>query len=200
MIQIKPLQMSVLFIILGGIVSFASMKLTIAYLPQAQAESIEKELIEKKNNNQINNNSAVLPPVPDESQNLKPISTEKSVSNVESNPVYVYESKGKRDLFRPFEAFLENSSLRDNVNDSKFPLTKYTLESLTVVAILWDTNKPKALIRAPDNELYAVFKRDLIGRNNGFIAAIREGELVVIEKYYFDGQSKLKTKILELKK
>lgn len=137
-------------------------------------------------------------------EDLKPIEGSKDSKNSDLIPKFeefVYDSRGKRDPFQPFKAFLENSGNGTSKDKaSAFPLTKFTLESLSVVAIMWDTNNPRAMIKAPDNSFHTVGKKTLIGRNNGYVAAIREGELVVIEKYYSDGQSRLQTKLLELTK
>lgn len=61
------------------------------------------------------------------------------------------------------------------------PLLKSDVQDFEIVGIMWEVNKPKAIIRDRDNQNHLILKGTRIGRNNGFVAAIREGEIVVME-------------------
>lgn len=203
------------FIAFTVLAVISSYFLTFMVLPRAVAQSggdavkaeekIPSDLIESPNTKQPAMEAPVPPSAskPQELSDLKPIENVAPKEGMDLLPKfdeYIYDSRGKRDPFQPFKAFLENSGSGDSRSSNEHPLTKYSLESLSVVAIMWDTGNSRAMIKTPDNNFHSVAKKSLIGRNNGYVAAIREGEIVVIEKFYSDGQSRLQTKLLELKK
>lgn len=103
--------------------------------------------------------------------------------------VYPYDPTGKRDPFKPFRAIRAAGETPVELE----PLQKYDINSLQVVGILWDVRTPRAMIRIPDSGMpktvYTVTKNSKIGRNEGFVAVIREGEVVVIETIYEDGKT-----------
>ncbi len=79
-------------------------------------------------------------------------------------------------------------------------MQRWELDRLQVVGILWDVRTPRAMIRDPDGGVFTVIKNSKIGRNEGFVAAIREGEIVIVETIYEDGKSNKETRILEFKR
>jgi len=118
-----------------------------------------------------------------------------------NSDVYIYDPTGKRDPFKPYKNFRPTV----DVNTQKViavlePLQKFEIEKLNIVGILWDVKTPRALLRDPDGAVHTVIRNTKIGRNEGVVAAIREGEIVVIETVYIDGNAKKETKILEFKK
>lgn len=111
---------------------------------------------------------------------------------------YKYDPTGKRDPFkiaRPMR--VTHSETKVDVTD---PLQRWELDRLTVVGILWDVRSPRAMVRDPDGALYTISKNTKIGRNEGFVVAIREGEVVVVEMRYDEGQTFKETRVMELKK
>ena len=80
------------------------------------------------------------------------------------------------------------------------PLQGFELTDLKVIGIIWEVNNPKAMVRDPKNVLHMIRKDSKIGRNNGFVAAIREGEVVVIEPAMMDGLQTAATRIMTLQK
>lgn len=114
---------------------------------------------------------------------------------------YVYDPTGKRDPFKPFKAIGSGPVKPGKATEGLEPLQRWELDRLQVVGILWDVAKPKAMIKDPDGVVYTASLKTKIGRNDGFIAAIREGEVVVIElTYYEDGRTAQEPRIMELKK
>lgn len=119
---------------------------------------------------------------------------------------FIYDPTGKRDPFHPYVRVLEaTTAIRDNntyafLNSTgpREALETFDLVNMQLVGVLWDVNDPKALIRIPSGKVYTVRKRSRIGRNNGYVAAIREGEIVVIE-VSIDGKTP-STRILSLQK
>lgn len=113
---------------------------------------------------------------------------------------YTYDPTGKRDPFKPFktmrQAFVDKTKRTDSIE----PLQRWELDRLQVVGILWDVRKPRAMVRDPDGVVYTVLKNSKIGRSEGIVAAIREGEVVVIETKYEDGNPVQEPRVLELKK
>lgn len=111
---------------------------------------------------------------------------------------YDYKGADKRD---PFEIF---SGLRKTAPGVRMgPVTqleRFDLEQLRLVAIMWSVEKPKALIVDPENNNYVVFKKSRIGRRNGYIADIREGEMVIMETLERDGQTSFQPRVIRLQR
>lgn len=108
--------------------------------------------------------------------------------NFETALDYRYEPIGKRDPFRPFRDSKVGVGLIRSSNRPLEPLEKFDLKSLEVVAIVWSNEKPKALIQDPEKGIHSVLKGQRIGKNEGYVAEIREGEVVIVELYELNGQ------------
>jgi type IV pilus assembly protein PilP len=132
---------------------------------------------------------------PDDSQGGDPNVQQNSGGLTEGQPIlpgfnpdgYTYDPTGRRDPFTPFGA---NSGIQQLPGPSvpaalappnENSLTFFELSQLKVVAVVWDVKDPKAMVMDPKGKLHMVHKDSPIGRNNGFVYAIREGELVVVE-------------------
>ena len=111
---------------------------------------------------------------------------------------YFYDPTGKRDPFKAFRAIVPNTGQKQTA--ALEPLQKYELDRLQIVGILWEVRTPRAMVRDPDGLVHTVVKNTRIGRNEGYVAAIREGEIVVIETRYDDGKPIREPRILEFKK
>lgn len=118
---------------------------------------------------------------------------------------YQYEPTGRRDPFKPFG---ESQSTKAPVTQAepeeqvpKEPLEMYEVLQYKLVGIIWNVTDPKAMVRDPSGKLHMVKKETKIGRNNGFVAAIREGEVIVVEPTVAEGglQSAV-THVLNLKR
>jgi type IV pilus assembly protein PilP len=94
---------------------------------------------------------------------------------------YVYDPTGKKDPFKPYRAPRirgENHSI-----SPVDPLSLIEVTQLKLVAVMWNTSKPRAVVRDPQNRDYVLFKNMRVGRNDGVVVDIREGELVIVEKF-----------------
>lgn len=122
---------------------------------------------------------------------------------------YFYDPTGRRDPFKPYFSSIEplpviatepdNSKTPDVINDNI--LLNFDLEKYKVVAILWQVKDPKVVIKDPDGKTHLMRKENKLGKNNGFIAEIREGEIVVVEPVTAEsGVSSATTRILTLRK
>ena len=110
---------------------------------------------------------------------------------------FVYEGMAEKD---PFSQIGDQSPLVPGSFYGPFlPLQSYRLESLKVKGLFWNTKKPQALIQDPTGDVHRVGIKDYVGENFGYIASIREKEVVIIQTLEEDGQRYSTTKILFLK-
>lgn len=97
-----------------------------------------------------------------------------------------YDSRGRRD---PFAQKMADQAVSGGlVHGPLLPLQRYDLNQLRVMAILWDVKRPQAMIKDPNGNIYIITPNSKIGPHNGYVAAIREGEIVVIETQEQDGR------------
>jgi type IV pilus assembly protein PilP len=105
----------------------------------------------------------------------------KSMMNEQqSNQNLSWDPTGKRDPFKPYRA---PRVLKQNSDVFVDPLTLLDLSQVQVVAILWNNKNPRAVVKSSDGKLYTIFKRTNVGVNNGIVAEIREGEVIVVETF-----------------
>ena len=109
--------------------------------------------------------------------------------------VFNYDPIGKRDPFKPYKSVLNGKD-----GDQSDPLLRFELDQLKVVGILWEVSRPRAMIQDPSGQIHVVIKNSKIGRNEGFVATIREGQIVVVETDYSSGVAIREPRVLELKK
>lgn len=150
-----------------------------------------------------------VPSVPQEEASTPPVVEESQMptqgpSQPPANPAlqpgpdgYVYDPTGRRDPFRPYRTIRTERTGPVALIE---PLQTYDLDQLSVVGIMWDIRSPRALVRDSDGNLHTVVKNTKLGRNNGYVATIREGELVVIETLDQDGQAVRRSQVLEVKR
>lgn len=112
---------------------------------------------------------------------------------------YVYDSAGKRDPFEPYRKS-RGVVVKKVDTETRDPLQMYPTDKYTVNGILWEVNKPRAMVVDPDGVVHVVVKNTRIGKNEGYVAVIREGEIVVVETLYDEGNPTKHTVVLSLKK
>ncbi len=81
---------------------------------------------------------------------------------------------------------------------SQAPLERFDLDQLRLTAIMWDIARPKAMIRDPQGSVHIIVPNQKIGRNNGYVAVIREGEIVVVEPLQDEGRVVFSTRLMKL--
>ena len=91
---------------------------------------------------------------------------------------YVYDSTGKRDPFRSFIL-----TAQDDREDSRGPLEQFDLAQLTVVAVVWGVEAPRAVVADPSGRGYIVREGTYMGKNEGRITEIADNALTVKETY-----------------
>lgn len=141
-----------------------------------------------------------IPPPPANDMPVGDQMTAPPPQQIYSGDGYVYDPSGKRDPFKVFKTIRQTSPEAARVNELLEPLQRWELDRLQVVGILWDVRTPRAMIRDPDGAVFVVTKNSKVGRSEGFVAAIREGEVVVVETKYDDGKAFKESRVMELKK
>jgi len=117
------------------------------------------------------------------------------------NDNFVYDPTGKRDPFVPFKIMRPQIKIGgDKANLPMEPLQNWELDSLQIVGILWDVKVPRALVKDPSGTVYTVTRNSKIGRNEGYVSAIREGEIVIVETRYEEGKTIKESHVMEFKK
>lgn len=98
---------------------------------------------------------------------------------VSSGAAYAYDAAGKRDPFRSF--VLDEAARR--ANHERGPLEQFDLSQLTLVAVVWGTQRPRALVTDPSGRGYVVQEGTPIGKNDGQVIRISDNTMLVRETY-----------------
>ncbi len=101
-----------------------------------------------------------------------------------------------RDPFRPF-----NLSLRPKpVETPRTPLEQYDVGALKLVAVIYDTQNPKAMVEDDTGLGYTVTPGTRIGNQGGVVKLIEPDRMVVEEEFVdFYGEKKKTEIVLRLK-
>ncbi len=97
-----------------------------------------------------------------------------------------YEPRGRRDPFE--EPVPDKPLIPGNYFGPQLPLQRYEVPDLKLVGVLWKVKNPKAVIRDKDGKSHIVGLYTKVGSNQGYIAAIRESEIVIVETVSQDGR------------
>ncbi|MEB2343683.1 MAG: pilus assembly protein PilP [Deltaproteobacteria bacterium] len=93
---------------------------------------------------------------------------------------YTYvAAPGRRD---PFRSFIEDQKQR-LAKTERGPLEQFDLSQLTVVAVVWGTGRPRALVEDPSGRGYVVQVGTPIGKNDGSVTSISDNAVTVRETY-----------------
>lgn len=112
---------------------------------------------------------------------------------------YSYDPDNRRDPFSPPTKKADVATTGTNAITDPSLLTelqRFELEEMKVVGIMWDVAKPKALLEDPNGTIHRVYLNTKVGQRNGYVAVIREGELVVVEPFTKDGVTTYVTRSL----
>lgn len=111
---------------------------------------------------------------------------------------YDYQPLGRRDPFAQPEILRPPEALPPH--GPGLPLQAYKTNELKVRAILWSVKKPKALVQSPDSKVHLINLGDRVGQENGYVAVIREGEIVIVETREQEGQLLSSTTVLGIER
>lgn len=102
--------------------------------------------------------------------------------SIDKFEVYIYNPSGRRDPFKKPSMAIRGIRKAEPDDNVKSGLEGFDIEAYEVTSILWDTKSPKALVKDPAGETHLVEKGVRIGRRDGYVAEIREGELIIVQK------------------
>jgi type IV pilus assembly protein PilP len=91
---------------------------------------------------------------------------------------FTYSPNGRRDPFRSF--VLDQARER---RGERGPLEQFDLSQLSLVAVVWNTERPRALVLDPSGRAYIVSEGTLIGKNDGAVQHIGDNTMIVREAY-----------------
>jgi type IV pilus assembly protein PilP len=109
---------------------------------------------------------------------------------------YEYLDLGRKDPFQ--KPNIEKPLPPGAFHGPVLPLQKYALAELQLIGIIWDVSRPRAMLKDPQGKVHILGPNAKIGNQNGYIAAIREGELVVVETSEDDGKLRSDVRIVKL--
>ena len=121
----------------------------------------------------------------------------------QSTDEFVFDPTGLRDPFKPYKAVKppdKGGTREKTLTDSFDPLQNLEIETLELVAVLWDVKTPRALVKTKTGSTYTLKRDTKIGRNNGIVAGIREGEVIILEVTEEDGRPFKQYKTIKMTK
>ena len=95
---------------------------------------------------------------------------------------YGYDATNKRD---PFRSFVLDEAPRPTTHE-RGPLEQFDLSQLSVVGVVWGTQRPRALVTDPSGRGYMVQEGTPIGKNDGQVIRIGDTTMLVRETYVDD--------------
>lgn len=111
----------------------------------------------------------------------------------EDKEEYRYDPTGKPD---PFRSFIKREiELGPAITT---PLERFDLSQLEVTAIIWGTERRRALVRDPAGKGYVVQAGTAIGKNKGRVIEIFDN-MVLVKETYVDFRDRATTKEVELR-
>jgi Tfp pilus assembly protein PilP len=108
---------------------------------------------------------------------------------------YRYDPRGKRDPFRSFEWEQLKLELSDT---TRGPLEQFDVSQLTVVGVVWNDRRARALVEDPAGMTYIVGEGTRIGKNEGRVTKI-DDNLVVVRETYVDFMQQKTSKDVEMR-
>ena len=124
---------------------------------------------------------------------VAPTATAEAEANAAATDEF-YDPVGRRDPFRPPQA-----RAIATVGLDRSPLQRYELGQLKLVAVIYDTNAPRALVEDEAGLGYIIKVGTEIGVNGGIVRAIDRGRVLVEEESVdFFGTTRAAEVILEM--
>jgi Pilus assembly protein, PilP len=106
----------------------------------------------------------------------------------------LYDPSGKRDPFRSFVL----DRLKELASQQKGPLEQFDVGQLELHGVVWETNRPRALVADPSGQVYVVREGDHIGTNQGSVVRI-DDNLMLVRETYVDHMGEPTTKETEMR-
>ena len=121
---------------------------------------------------------------------------------------YEYDPLNKKDPFLSLRVEKKittkgeiNTGVMDHLAlEPLLPLERFSIDQLKLIGIIWGGNEPRVLVMDPNNKSYVVRKNERIGRNKGYLADIREGEVIIAEPHQYGSKIQYSIRTLSLQK
>ena len=119
---------------------------------------------------------------PKPAANLRPVrkpavkAETSTVAAKAAKAAYRYNATNKADPFRPY--LFVNKKL-----DLTSPLQKYDLGQITLRAVIWGVEDPRAMVEDPTGKGYVIGVGSDIGKNSGKVIKIEDRKVLVRETY-----------------
>ena len=141
--------------------------------------------------------AAVLPMALARAEVRSPALAPEPVKAVEQVPEDLpYDSAGRRDPFRPPRFSIPNQ----RTGEPRTPLQRYDLGQLRLVAIIYNTREPRAVVEDDEGLGYIVHAGTPIGSNGGAVRTIERGRVVIQEDAVdFYGERRVNEVVMELR-
>jgi type IV pilus assembly protein PilP len=110
---------------------------------------------------------------------------------------FIYDGKNRRDPFQPFAEYRPVDTQSAQMLSA---MQRYEVEQFKLIAIMWDIHEPKAMFLDPERQVHVAGRDESIGKRNGYIATIREGEIVVVEPSRKDGEVNFRPRVISLER
>lgn len=123
---------------------------------------------------------------------------------LDDNEKFIFDPTLKRDPFQiiGISDIIKKAESKGSVGAEAIvitdPLQKTDLNDFKVIGIMWEGQKPKAIIQDKSNRNHLIFTGTRIGNKNGYVAMIREGQIVVMEYVDEEGKVVKKPRTLEI--
>ena len=92
-----------------------------------------------------------------------------------------YDPAGRRDPFRSYQWEYMKRELADA--SELGPLAQFDLNQLSVIGIVWNVGRARALVQDPSGMSYVVAQGARVGKNEGVVLKIDDNLMVVRERY-----------------
>jgi len=94
---------------------------------------------------------------------------------------FTYDANGRRDPFRSYEWEYMKRELADS--SELGPLAQYDLNQLSLIGIVWNVGRARALVKDPSGMSYVIAQGARMGKNEGVVLKIDDNLMVVRERY-----------------
>ena len=173
-----------LYLVVGGVATLLAFYLATALTPKSRSQ--DKPSVKKVDTvEHIKVDEALIQQIAEDPGIL-----------LKSLRTYDYDPKGKRDPFQPYYGDIDFSP-GDRIGPMMY-LQRFDLDQLKLIGVIWNVTRPRAMIQDPTGSVHTVQTNAKIGRNYGYIAAIREGEIVIVEPFDDGGKMSYTTRIMTI--
>ena len=124
-----------------------------------------------------------------------PAESDTAIASVDPSGDVPYDPTGRRDPFRP-----PRVGAAPHTGERRTPLQRYEIGQLHLVAIIYDTLEPRAVVEDEQGLGYIVKAGTPIGPSGGVVRAIERGRVLITEQsvdYY--GEQRLNEVTMELR-